>query len=180
MRFSAITINHRNRSLQSLPTELVVKIIMYLPLHDLASCRRLNRTINGIVESSQWIQHHISVVAAGVIDNPKSTLSLPDRRDALTCRQEAWDTCKPQRTTTRCLAQSFCLFALLRQNGIYFMLHHPHADDRHSVAYCLPPQPNQHLDGGWLYLTSCWKEDHYETITFAICLESDLVAVGIR
>jgi len=40
--------------------------------------------------------------------------------------------------------------------------------------------PNQHLDGGWSYLTPLRKEDHYKTIAFAICLESDLVAVGIR
>jgi len=168
-----------NNGFQSIPVELVVEILLYLQLRDLASCRRVNRRLNSTIENSQIIQHQIDAA----IDNPDSTLSLSGRRDALYLRQQAWDTCKPQHTTTYETCPSddgHPLTGLVVQNGIYFMLRHDIDHNQESVAYRPRPQPNQPLDGKWSYLTVLQRNDHCKTVDFAVSLENDLVAVGIQ
>jgi len=83
------------------PEELVLKILSSLPVPDLISCRRVNRYLNGIIDSSQQIQHRIDTAVVGVLDNSNSPLSLLERRDALAHRREAWETLRPQRTAVR-------------------------------------------------------------------------------
>ena len=82
---------------RTLPTELVIKILSYLSLHDLVSCRLVDRELNDIINGSA-LQYQIDTAIAGVVDNPSSTLSLDARRRALARRQVAWDTCQPQKT----------------------------------------------------------------------------------
>lgn len=160
---------------QSIPVELLVKILLYLSLHDLMSCRCVNRTLNAIVGDTQSIQHQIDTAIAGVVDSPNTSLSLSERRDALACRQEAWDTFKPRYTTTSKTRPDII------QNGIYFKLYHHNLNFPNSVAYCSPPQLNQKLDEMWLYLNPIQRADEYKNIAFAACLEkNDLVAIGIR
>jgi hypothetical protein len=89
--------NIANGLLSTLPEELVFKILSSLAVTDLVSCCRVNHYLNGIIASSQKLQHHIDTALAGVVDNPNSPLSLLERRDALARRQEAWDTVQPQR-----------------------------------------------------------------------------------
>ena len=83
------------------PEELVLKILSSLLVPDLISCRRLNRYLTAIIDSSQQVQHRIDTAVVGVLDNFNSSLSLLERRDALARRQEAWDTFRPQRTAVR-------------------------------------------------------------------------------
>ena len=83
---------------RTLPAELVINILSYLSLHDLVSCRLIDRELNDIINGSQHLQHQIDTAVAGVVDNPSSTLSLDARRRALVRRQVAWDTCEPQDT----------------------------------------------------------------------------------
>jgi hypothetical protein len=82
----------------TLPGELIVEILSNLACSDLASCRRINRHLKDIIDSSEQLQHHIDIAIAGVMDNPKSSMSLRERREALVRRQKAWDTCQPQST----------------------------------------------------------------------------------
>ena len=89
----------RDKKLErTLPAELVINILSYLSLHDLVSCRLIDRELNYIIKGSQHLQHQIDTAVAGVVDNPSSTLSLDARRRALVRRQVAWDTCEPQNT----------------------------------------------------------------------------------
>ena len=83
---------------RTLPAELVINILSNLSLHDLLSCRLIDRELNYIIKGSQHLQHQIDTAVAGVVDNPSSTLSLDARRRALVRRQVAWDTCEPQNT----------------------------------------------------------------------------------
>lgn len=85
---------------RTLPVELVINILSFLPLHDLVSCRLVDRKPNNIINDSQYLQHQIDTAIAGVVDNPSSTLSLLARRRALAQRQVTWDTCQPQKTTS--------------------------------------------------------------------------------
>jgi hypothetical protein len=84
-----------NDPLSILPEELVVKILSSLAVSDLISCCLVNRYLNGIIDSSKHLQHHIDTAIAGVADNPNSPLCLLERRNALARRQQAWDTFQP-------------------------------------------------------------------------------------
>jgi hypothetical protein len=113
---------------RTLPTELIIDILSCLALHDLTSCHRVNRHLNDIINSSERLQHKIDTAVAGVVDNPNSTLSLLERRDAFARRQKAWDTCQPQRTTSATklfpdeVSNGTCLRLLpLRQQGLFSM-----------------------------------------------------------
>ena len=161
---------------QSIPVELVTEILLYLPFNDLASCRRVNRTLNDIINSSAYFQHQFDTALAGIVDNPNATLSLPERRHALALRQEAWNNYKPQHIETSNHESYFPNFI---QNGIYFRLHHP--DFYNSVAYRWPSRSKQSLEGLWSCLSPLPRQNDYDIDALAVCLEeNDLVAVGIR
>ncbi len=135
------------------PEELVVKIFSSLPVPDLISCRRVNRYLNGIIDSSKQLQHRIDTAVAGVLDNPNLSLSLLERRDALARRQEAWDTFRPQRTATRTS-----------------QVHQTWGD-------------SPRLDGKWLHLDPLREEGpgHCQIAQIAVCPDNDdLSAIGMR
>jgi hypothetical protein len=164
-------IDSQDHGFQSFPVELVIDILLRLSLHDLTTCRRVNRTLNGIINSSQAIQHLIDTIVAGVMDNPNSALSLSERRAALARRQKAWDTGTPQCFTTGKDSD----LPDVNQNGLYFKLYPNH------VAYRSPPHPNQAWDESWSRLSPLPRRDRSKIVAFAVCLgENDLVAVGIQ
>jgi hypothetical protein len=181
-------IDSQDHGFQSFPVELIIDILLRLSLHDLTTCRRVNRTLNSIINSSQAIQHLIDTVVAGVVDNPNSDLSLSERRAALARRQKAWDTGTPQCITTSKASRlqvfnqnglsSFLelySFPLINQNGLYFELCRSH------VAYRSPSHPNQAWDDSWSRLSPLPRRDHSKIIALAVCLEeNDLVAAGIQ
>jgi hypothetical protein len=159
----------------SIPVELVIKILLYLSVADLSSCRCVNRAAHDIIDGSPHIQHQIASALSGVVDNPSAALSLPERRRALARRQDAWDNYKPQFTTT---SKAPCLPDFI-QDGVYFKLHHP--DFHNHVGYCFPPQPDQSFDGSWSCISPLPKQLPCELTAVAVCLEkNDLIAVGIR
>jgi hypothetical protein len=157
----------------SIPVELVIKILLYLSVADLTSCQSVNRTLHNIIDGSQHIQHQIATALAGVVDNPSATLSFPERRRALACRQEAWDNFKPQFTTTSNVP--WHCFPDFIQEGVYFKLHY------NLVGYCFPPQPEKSFDGSWSSISPLPRQRPCELIAVAVCLEkNDLIAIGIR
>jgi len=161
----------------SIPVELVIKILLYLSVADLTSCQSVNRALYDIIDGSPHIQHQIATAIAGVVDNPSATLSFPERRRALARRQEAWDNYKPQFIATSKVPQS--RFPDFIQEGVYFKLHHP--DFHNLLGYCFPPQPEQSFDGLWSCISPLPKQLRCEVIAVAVCLEkNDLIAVGIR
>jgi hypothetical protein len=174
--YSIINIDSQDNGFQSFPAELIIDILLHLSLHDLTTCRRVNRTLNSIISGSQAIQHLIDTVVAGVVDNPNSDLSLSERRAAFARRQKAWDTGTPQCITTS--KDPPLLISLENMNliGLYFAL------CENSVAYRLPPHPNQGWDDdSWSHLSPLPRRGFSRAIAFAVCLEeNDLVAVGIR
>jgi len=103
----------------SIPVGLVIKILLYLSVADLTSCRSVNCTLNNIIDGLPHIQHQISTALAGVVDNPSATLPFPERRRALAHRQEAWDNYKPQFTTTSKVPTTSS-FPDFIQEGVYF------------------------------------------------------------
>jgi F-box domain len=133
-------IDSQDHGFQSFPVELVIDILLRLSLHDLTTCRRVNRTLNSIINGSQAVQHLIDTIVAGVVDNPKPDLSLFERRAALARRQKAWDSGTPQ-CITECITTTKPFHPpIVKQNGLYYPNH---------VAYCSPPHPNQAWDESW-------------------------------
>jgi hypothetical protein len=155
---------------QSVPVELVVEILLYLAVADLTSCRCINHTLRDIIDASPDLQHQIDTALAGVVDNYRIKLSLPERRRALRLEQEAWDSCKPRFTKF--------FFPDLIQDSIYFKLH---PDSRNCVGYSCSPLPEQSSDQPWSYLSHLPRRIDCEIIAFAVCLEeNDLVALGVQ
>ena len=175
--FPAEVANHSG--FLSIPEELLIEILSCLSLHDLTSCRRVNRALNSIIDNSTLLQHQVEKAIAGVMDNPYSNLSLIDRRAALSRRQEAWDTCKPQYAIAKKVYESRWGVPDLIQSSIYFRVP-PNADSLDYVLYHPAPQPNETFSGTW-YSLGCKRERHHKIIKLAVCLEeNDLVAVGIQ
>ena len=133
---------------RTLPAELVINILSYLSLHDLVSCQLLYRELNDIINGSQHLQHQIDTAAAGVVDNPRSTLSLVARRRALTRRQTAWDTCQPQNTISESI------------KGDYMDIVPKH-DRNESLLRC-----------------NLREKEEYQDISLAVCNDNDLIAMG--
>ena len=133
---------------RTLPAELVIKILSYFSLHDLVSCRLVDRELNDIINGSQHLQHLIDTAVAGVVDNPSSTLSLLARRSALARRQVAWDTFQPQNTT------SF-------KNRDY-----------------MDVTPEQEGNEILLRLNNQREKEEYNIISLAVCDNNDLIAMG--
>jgi len=130
---------------QSVPVELVIKILSYLAVADLTSCRCINHTLRDIIDASPDLQHQIDTALARVVDNYRITLSLPERRRALRLEQEAWDSCKPRFT-------KFC-FPDLIQDSIYFKLHH--LTPRIALAIVVPHCPSRALTSRGPILVIC-------------------------
>jgi hypothetical protein len=163
---------------QSVPVELVTKILLYLSVADLTSCRSVNHTLHDVINSAPRLQHKIDTALAGVVDNPHIKIFLPERRRALRLRQEAWNNFKPQFINT----SDVTCFPDLIQDGVYFKeyfkLYHPIFQN--CVGYCSPPQPGQSFDLSWSYLYPLPRQVDCKIITLAVCLEeNDLVAVGV-
>ena len=134
--------------IHTLPAELVINILSYLSLHDLFSCRLVDRQLNDIINGSQHLQHQIDTAIAGVEDNPNSTLSLLARRGALARRQLAWDTCQPQNTTVTSFKRGLKDF-MRKHNGNEILL-------RCNIRE---------------------KEDYWVS-SLAVCDNNDLIAMG--
>ena len=169
-------------SFPPIPAEIMIDILSRLSPHDLISCRRVNRALNSIIHNSVRLQHQIDQAIAGVMDNPYSSLSLPDRRAALARRQEAWDTCRPQYMVSTKASQARWGIPDVIQSGIYFRIWvtSPESDSRDSVLYRPAPQPNETFSGTWSCL-NLKGERHARIMGLAVCLEeNDLVAVGIQ
>jgi hypothetical protein len=177
MGASCSIVDDCDRVSQLLPVELVIEILLNLPLPDLISCQRVNRSLNSIINSSQRIQHQIETTIAGVVDHPDSTLSLSERREALARRQDAWNTCNPQYTIETSTGSRYVVPPSI-QCGVYFNFRDPHFPGR--VAYRSPSQPSMSLEPRWSVLKQMREYDSSVILALASCLEeNDLVAVGI-
>jgi hypothetical protein len=84
----------------------------------------------------------VDTAIAGIADNPNSTLSFFERTEAFARRQEAWDTFKPHSITT---SKGDAHLPDVIQNGVNFKIYHN--DYSNAVAYHLPLNPSQDLNG---------------------------------
>ncbi|KAM6501846.1 hypothetical protein JOM56_001823 [Amanita muscaria] len=79
----------------TLPRELMERILLLLDIEHILTCRLVNREFNESIQSSMLLQYFLACTAAGVIDNPRSSLSYAERLEALGKREDAWRNLNP-------------------------------------------------------------------------------------
>ncbi|KAF8054232.1 hypothetical protein FPV67DRAFT_1132241 [Lyophyllum atratum] len=75
--------------LLDLPPETIVRILCYLDLQDLVSVTRTSRALHSI-NAFQVLQYRFALQAAGLEDNPDSSLVVAERLALLKNREEGW------------------------------------------------------------------------------------------
>ncbi|KIL62129.1 hypothetical protein M378DRAFT_166112 [Amanita muscaria Koide BX008] len=100
-------------------------------------CRIVNREFNAIIQSSTLLQYYLACKAAGVVDNPQSPLSFPERFEALRKREDAWRKLNPVfETTIKPIDLPSPLYELTAGN--YFLSD----ENQKDLSYCrLPSSP---------------------------------------
>ncbi|KIL66426.1 hypothetical protein M378DRAFT_160889 [Amanita muscaria Koide BX008] len=79
----------------TLPRELMERVLLLLDIEHILTCRLVNREFNKSIQSSMLLQYFLACRAAGVIDNPRSSLSYAERLEALGKREDAWRNLNP-------------------------------------------------------------------------------------
>lgn len=82
------------------PPELFTRILLFLPLADLAVCRRISCSVNDLIHSSVELQYSIELEAAGAEETSPWHLVLADRLHLLKAREAAWRSLAFSRVTT--------------------------------------------------------------------------------
>jgi hypothetical protein len=76
--------------LLSLSNELLIEIISNFRPLDIHACQCTCRRLNNVIINSQLIQYILRTALSGVFDPLESSMSLPDRLDALERWETAW------------------------------------------------------------------------------------------
>ncbi|KAJ8480804.1 hypothetical protein ONZ45_g15519 [Pleurotus djamor] len=88
-------------SFLSLPTEILIRILLHVPARHLLTCTQLNRYISNIIKDAAILQYTIEAYFAGaqVLDGSDydklTKSSLADRLDRLKKREAAWRSFRP-------------------------------------------------------------------------------------
>jgi hypothetical protein len=74
-----------------LPPELLIQILSGLSAHDiLCSAILVNRYLYNLIQKSSLLQYRIETRCAGAEDNPRSTMVVAERYEALRVSEYAW------------------------------------------------------------------------------------------
>ncbi|KAI0649960.1 hypothetical protein C8Q79DRAFT_941783 [Trametes meyenii] len=84
-------LGHSRMLFVSLPTELIIEILLELDLRSLLRCRQSCSFLKDVMDDDKRLQYHIELAAAGMEDGPPSTLTAAERLQILRTRQAAWD-----------------------------------------------------------------------------------------
>ncbi|KZV92671.1 hypothetical protein EXIGLDRAFT_718121 [Exidia glandulosa HHB12029] len=85
---------HSPKSLQHLPTEILVNVLADLSLRDLHACQATCRRFASLVRSTLALQYVIELEAAGLCDGPPGPLTTAQRMQLVLQRQSMWRTLK--------------------------------------------------------------------------------------
>ncbi|ESK93925.1 hypothetical protein Moror_12973 [Moniliophthora roreri MCA 2997] len=132
--------------LLDLPLELLIYILSYARFHDLFAIQGTNRFMRHVVTTSTRLQYLIALEIAGMENNPKCSLLMPERLNMLKEREQAWSLFKPAFTQTIPVDQSpIVLYELA--GGAFIR-----SDDRRHIINCvlLPRDDGSQEDWGSL------------------------------
>ncbi|KAM6499883.1 hypothetical protein JOM56_005391 [Amanita muscaria] len=116
----------------ALPRELVERILLLVDTESMLTCRLVNREFNEIIQSSTLLQYFLACKAAGVTDNPQSSLSHAERLEALKKREDAWRKLKPVFEMTITVNRQSFSRVCRSAEGFFFLCD----DNQKDLKYC--------------------------------------------
>lgn len=78
-------------TISSLPTELLVRLLSYLPAIDLLSAKRTNRRIHNVVTDSSYLQYILRIQVNGVDDLLPPDYPIAERLRLLRQHENSWN-----------------------------------------------------------------------------------------
>lgn len=120
--------------LLDLPTELIVKILLYISPHDLVACQLTGKFLRCIVQTSLQLQYASALEVAGVENNLRSTLGLAEKLELLNAREEAW--LHPAPNFTKDVRVNHVTSGIYDLTGGVYLLGNT---SQRSVHYCVLP-----------------------------------------
>jgi hypothetical protein len=162
--------------LLSLPPELLLRILSFLPARDITQCVKLCRSLWSLFRNSSTLKYIQECDLSGVEDNPDSLLSHAEKLRMLRNREHSWANCRPD-FSKMAPAVDFSLgysYDLAGHNGVYTM----GVSTRDKLKYFrLPSKPDDVME--WLTFEpkAEWTE-HKDIVDYRISLhEHDLIAL---
>ncbi|KAF9263930.1 hypothetical protein L218DRAFT_999094 [Marasmius fiardii PR-910] len=143
-------------NLFTLPTELVVHVLSFLPASDIARFSSTSRLSHTLVTTSPTLSYKIQLDVSKAEDNPKNRLSHGEKLKLLREQTHSWLHCEPKFfVVVPILFDEGSIYDLT--GGAYFL----GQIDRRTLRYLdLPMEANQSLD--WKVFKPMW--DQGETI----------------
>lgn len=121
-----------------LPPELIIRIFYFLDLIDLISCQLTHSALQALLKSSIFLDYRIATEIARVEDNPRSTLAVSERLEALVNREAAWSNIKVD--FSRSISVGHNASGIYDLTGGVYLLGE---QGRHTFYYCtLPSTPS--------------------------------------
>lgn len=163
--------------LVDLPPELVISILLYLYLHDIAACQLTSSIIYHIIANSTQVQYHIATLIAGVESNVHLEIGISSRTERLDYLENGWNQLKSNFSQEIEFETDVSSIQKLT-DGVYFY-----------GATIIPGQEVKSAKKKLCYFNlpsgpeekTCRKEIHMENgfVEFAAAVnEHDLIAVG--
>jgi len=88
----AYTSTHQPRTLLDLSTELLIKILIYLPVADLSSMQHTCRTMRDIIDGTVYLQYIVRTHVNGVDGFLPPAFSYSERLELLRRHEQSWNT----------------------------------------------------------------------------------------
>lgn len=99
LRNQSLHSNHHTMALLDLPTELLCRILSYLPAVDLYAAQRICHRINRIVTDTVYFQYILRAHINGVDDLLPPDYSFHDRMELLKRYEKSWNNLQLDKTT---------------------------------------------------------------------------------
>jgi F-box-like len=157
-------------ALLDLPTELLIRILSYLPLIDLCAVQRTCRKIHIIVADSMYLQYILLAQISGVDDHLPSDFPLPERIKRLRCHEQSWNNLQltafhnfpSDKDHTYSLQDDYLIYSLRKSAGT---LQYGYVDLRSA-------EPSEELR--WVNIS---VEHFYVPVGFVTAVDHNLVVV---
>ncbi|KAF8880303.1 hypothetical protein BD779DRAFT_1549510, partial [Infundibulicybe gibba] len=157
--------------LYALPTEVLTRVLSFLPRIDLESCKLVNCDVRNIINNSALLRYIIAADLAGVEDNPHSNLSISEKYTTLVQRELSWRRFQPD--FVQSINVDYPMSGIYDfTNGVYFAA----ASNRPRLHYLELPTVSSQTPIMWSHIQ---VDTHCHTIIdMAIAIyESDLITI---
>ncbi|KAF9445405.1 hypothetical protein P691DRAFT_710364 [Macrolepiota fuliginosa MF-IS2] len=134
-------------TLLDLPSEILTRILLYLPFTSVVTCTEVNRRLRSLVSSTE-LQYYIHLGMAGLVNNPHCGISYPERLDQLLTRERRWEELDFDFDKTIDVAFTNQNNMIKLSGGVFSVV-----NARRDFHYMqLPSGPDQEIEWKWAHL----------------------------